>query len=134
MSKEDAIADSVSGAQATETERGMTTETIRKAVARAICKSRTCEGVNCCEWPANMGRRHDCPMMRGGYDDAGDAAIAAHLTALKEAGFVVVPIEPTEAMLNGARDWSLRKNGQGVGNDQATGCWKAMIAKRPSQG
>jgi hypothetical protein len=35
--------------------------------------------------------------------------------------------EPTEVMLIGARDWSLKKNGQGVGNDQATGCWQAML-------
>jgi hypothetical protein len=35
--------------------------------------------------------------------------------------------EPTEAMLCGARDWSIKKNGMGVGNDQATGCWQAMI-------
>lgn len=35
--------------------------------------------------------------------------------------------EPTEAMLNGARDWSLKVNGQGVGNKQATGCFQAMI-------
>jgi hypothetical protein len=34
---------------------------------------------------------------------------------------------PDEAMLSGARDWSIGKNGQGVGNDQATGCWQAMI-------
>jgi hypothetical protein len=35
--------------------------------------------------------------------------------------------EPTKAMLVGARDWSIQKNGQGVGNDQATECWRAMI-------
>ncbi len=35
--------------------------------------------------------------------------------------------EPTASMLIGARDWSLKKNGQGVGDDQATGCWQAML-------
>jgi len=43
-------------------------------------------------------------------------------------GSVVVPREPTEAMLNAARDWSLEKYGVGVGNDGATGCYRAMIA------
>lgn len=35
--------------------------------------------------------------------------------------------EPTEAMLNGARDWSVAKYGIGVGNEAATGCYQAMI-------
>lgn len=37
------------------------------------------------------------------------------------------PREPTEAMLNAARDWSVSKYGQGVGNADATGCWQAML-------
>lgn len=36
--------------------------------------------------------------------------------------------EPTEAMLNAARDWSVSKYGIGIGNDAAIGCWKAMHA------
>ena len=47
-----------------------------RIVARAICKSRTCEGINCCQWPAQMGRR-DCPVERGAYDDAAQAAVLA---------------------------------------------------------
>ena len=47
-----------------------------RQVARAICKSRTCEGFNCCEWPANSGRTR-CPVEDGGYDDAAEAAIEA---------------------------------------------------------
>lgn len=43
-------------------------------------------------------------------------------------GFVVVPIVPTGAMLVAARDWSVKKYGQAVGNDGASGCYKAMIA------
>jgi hypothetical protein len=35
--------------------------------------------------------------------------------------------EPTEEMLNAARDWSYKKYGKPVGNDGAIGCWKAMI-------
>lgn len=35
--------------------------------------------------------------------------------------------EPTEAMLNAARDWSERKYGKPVGNDAAIGCLQAMI-------
>lgn len=35
--------------------------------------------------------------------------------------------EPDRAMLDGARDWSIKKYGQGVGIDGATGCWQSMI-------
>ena len=48
-----------------------------ECVARAICKSRSCLGHQCCEWPANMGLRHDCAVTKGGYADAARAAIAA---------------------------------------------------------
>jgi hypothetical protein len=44
-------------------------------VARAICKSRTCEGVACCAWPSNGGRV-DCPVKRGAYNEAAHDAIA----------------------------------------------------------
>lgn len=47
-----------------------------EVVARAICKSRTCEGYACCQWPAQGGRT-DCPVSRGNYNDAANAAIAA---------------------------------------------------------
>jgi len=33
---------------------------------------------------------------------------------------------PTEAMLNAAREWSVKKYGIGIGNDAAVGCWQAM--------
>jgi hypothetical protein len=47
-----------------------------RAVAQAICKSRTCEGWRCCQWPAQMTRTQ-CPVRDGAYDDAARAAIAA---------------------------------------------------------
>jgi hypothetical protein len=34
---------------------------------------------------------------------------------------------PTEAMLDAARDWSIKKYGRAVGNDGTSGCWGAMI-------
>ena len=49
------------------------------------------------------------------------------------ADWKLVPHEPTEEMLNAARDWSIKKNGMGVGNDQATGCYAAMLAAAPAQ-
>lgn len=60
-------------------------QTIQQAalrqVAKAICKSRTCEGINCCQWPCNGGRFHDpykestaCRVEQGRYDDAAQAA------------------------------------------------------------
>lgn len=47
----------------------------KEEIARAICKSRTCEGINCCEWPANAGRRHNCPVSKGNYADAARAVL-----------------------------------------------------------
>ena len=46
-----------------------------KLVAQAICKSRSCEGFMCCQWPGSRGRTN-CPVEKGGYDDAADAALA----------------------------------------------------------
>ena len=49
-----------------------------RIVARAICKSRTCEGMMCCQWPCNQGRGPTkCPVEMGGYDDAARAAMIA---------------------------------------------------------
>ena len=53
----------------------MTETPMRGRLARAACKSRTCEGMACCEWPANRGRIR-CPVRDGGYDDAVDAILA----------------------------------------------------------
>lgn len=47
--------------------------------------------------------------------------------AQQKEGYVLVPVEPTNAMLVAARDWSVKKYGQAVGNDGASGCYKAMI-------
>lgn len=41
-------------------------------------------------------------------------------------------IEPTEAMLAAAADWSRGKYGKPIGNADATGCWKAMLAAVPT--
>ena len=40
---------------------------------------------------------------------------------------ITVPVEPTDAMLRAARDWSYTQYGKPIGNDAARGCWKAMI-------
>lgn len=53
-------------------------------MAKAICKSRSCEGLYCCQWPGN-GRKHgewsrikrECPVDAGGYDNAALDAIVA---------------------------------------------------------
>jgi hypothetical protein len=59
--------------------------TLIERVAKAICKSRTCEGIHCCQWPANGGRLK-CPVQMGGYDDAAIAAIHAVCEDMREAG------------------------------------------------
>lgn len=56
-------------------------------VARAICKSCTCEGVSCCQWPANRGRLQ-CPVRDGVYDDAARAAISERAPDLPQPGNV----------------------------------------------
>ena len=49
-----------------------------EVVAKAICKSRSCEGAACCQWPANRGRSlAECPVWRGGYTDAARDAVEA---------------------------------------------------------
>lgn len=65
-------------------------------VASAICQSRSCEGVNCCQWPANAGRLR-CPVRDGGYYDAARAAIEAMrepTEAMLEAGCASHPVAP----------------------------------------
>lgn len=47
-------------------------------------------------------------------------------------GWRVVPIEPTEAMHNAARDWSRKKYGIPIGTDASAGCWAAMISASPA--
>lgn len=46
-------------------------------------------------------------------------------------GYKLVPIEPTEEMLNAARDWSDKKYGKPIGNDAAVGCFQAMLEASP---
>ena len=48
-------------------------------------------------------------------------------------GYVLVPVEPTEAMLLSARDWSATKYGKPIGDDAAKGCWGAMVAAAITQ-
>lgn len=43
-------------------------------IERAICQSRTCEGVMCCQNPAQIGRT-SCPVKAGGYADAAKAVL-----------------------------------------------------------
>lgn len=49
-------------------------------------------------------------------------------------GWQMVPVEPTQKMLDSARDWSIRINGIGIGNEQASGCYSALLAAAPKPG
>ena len=40
---------------------------------------------------------------------------------------ITVLVEPTDAMLRAALDWSYKIYGKPIGDDAARGCWKAMI-------
>lgn len=43
-------------------------------------------------------------------------------------------LDPTDAMLNAARDWSYKIYGKPIGNDAAMGCYQAMIKAMLSDG
>lgn len=54
-----------------------------------------------------------------------DAAIEAVAPMLASAR---LPEVPNEMMLIAAREWSAKKYGKPIGNEDATGCWQAMFA------
>ncbi len=61
-----------------------------RIVAKAICKSRSCEGINCCQIPCNGGKhgdwnrtRRECPVDNGGYDFAALDAVLAYQKATR---------------------------------------------------
>jgi len=59
-----------------EDQRRFISNMLVRRVAEAICMSRSCEGIECCQQPANRGRlAKDCPVKNGGYDDAAVAAL-----------------------------------------------------------
>ena len=43
------------------------------------------------------------------------------------AGHERAKIDPDQAMLDAARDWSYKKYGRPIGNDAAIGCWQSML-------
>lgn len=64
---------------------------LSRRVATAICQSRTCEGINCCQWPCNGGRWQSinrvygpCRVDDGRYDDAAREALTATASWLEE--------------------------------------------------
>ena len=93
-------------------------------VKRAICKSRTCEGMMCCEWPANRGRLA-CPVKGGGYDDAARAAIEA----MRDVECLPMLVAGKNALFSCSEDPTL---------EDARNCFHAILAvalteKRPSR-
>lgn len=65
----------------------------------------------------------------GRYDITkfGHYVLAAGVAPVHE-GWQLVPVEPTDAMLVSARDWSYAKYGKPIGNTAAVGCWEAMLS------
>lgn len=104
--------------------------TLIETMARAICKSQTCEGFECCEWPANYGRKGKCPVTRGGYDSAARAA----LSAIEAAGRRVVPVNPTLAQCVAGETAIRNIPRTGVvpeETEEAQDCYAAMLAAAP---
>ncbi|MCA7902900.1 hypothetical protein LGM39_26365 [Burkholderia cepacia] len=60
----------------------------------------------------------------GLYVDALRAILAA--SPVEQPAAAPMPRIPTDAMLDAARDWSVKYIGAGIGNAAATGCWQAM--------
>lgn len=65
------------------------------------------------------------------YGDYDVKLMARELLAHRRAS-QAAPAQPTEAMLDAARDWSDAKYGKPIGNDAAIGCWNAMLAAAPA--
>ena len=90
-------------------------------VAQAICNSNLrpiagghCDGPECSCWPS--------------YVEDAEAAIAAHEKALKAEGLVIVPVEPTIAMVKaGDAKPTIMATLSGDCSD-GLGVWKAMLA------
>lgn len=88
-----------------------------RGVATAICKSRACEGISCCRWPAQGGRA-SCPVAKGLYDDAARAAIAA----------LTRPSAPPDQESSGPEKY--RSGYEGV---QAAGGYRAILGAVPRE-
>lgn len=43
-------------------------------------------------------------------------------------GYKLVPTEPTEAMHDAARDWSIQRYGKAIGSDASRGCYSVMLS------
>lgn len=83
-----------------------------EAMARALCEA---QGV----------RRIDGNEMARARDE-----VEAALTAITEAGYALVPVEPTDAMLEAGHDL-LTEHGCNPLTGDAELCWEAMISASP---
>lgn len=71
---------------------------------------------------------------REAWRESARAAIAAHIAALAAAGYVIVPREPTEAMIEASnREIDFRDNADWDGRKShlSSGAWRAMIDAAP---
>lgn len=82
-------------------------------------------------------------MGRGGFktevvvwNAVAQAAVSAYLAAMREAGFVMVPVEPTEDMIDAGFDHHPKHLEVKLGRpptpeEDMAGQWSAMLAARP---
>lgn len=91
-------------------------------VARAIWLKSTMKG-----WDDGSGEEkrmcQHCGLLRSAKEFEPEARAA--IEAMRE---------PTREMLDGARDWSIKRYGRGVGNDAASACYGAMIDAAINEG
>ena len=76
---------------------------------------------------AEVGVVHHITAGRYDITKFGHYVLAAGAEPVPE-GWQLVPVEPTDAMLVSARDWSYAKYGKPIGNAAAVGCWEAMLS------
>lgn len=102
---------------------------IEERVARAIYERKHGHLKNCWGWD-DSGLDDEHPGARRNYINTATAAIKEHTAALAEGGYVIVPREPTEAMVDvvygAARPWPVS-----LTRLHAEKIWKAMIEARP---
>ena len=96
-----------------------TLEEVARAIAAAGGECDANPQIPCFAGSEEDGDPPECKCL-----DQAQAAITTHTAALKEAGYVIVPVEPTEAMTQRG----IRCLGYGAPNSLAQ-IYKAMIAK-----
>lgn len=110
------MADAVPVAGMTPEQKAAVRETVRDAIAdyQGGCMDARCTHP--------MSGNCECAL-------SADAAMAAHIAALEAAGYAIVPVEPTDDMVNSEFDEPAHR--LPITADEIYDIWRAMLAARP---